>query len=182
MAYDFPALPRTAAVSPAVQQDPDLEGRGVLEGHWSASRQWSARGSTSEACAELPMSDKSYPASRLQTLPRTAMSSSCSQRWRRAPAGGGLMARDRASTRMPGSESRAMPTDPPVPPPTAKPPVASATALRPLVLVPHRLTAAERHRRICDLAYRRAELRRFAPGGEIDDWLEAEREVDAGRF
>jgi len=46
----------------------------------------------------------------------------------------------------------------------------------------HRLTAAERHRRICELAYRRAEQRGFAPGGEVDDWLEAEREVDAGRF
>lgn len=52
----------------------------------------------------------------------------------------------------------------------------------PLVIVPHRLTAAERHRRICDLAYRLAEQRGFAPGGEVDDWLEAEREVDAGRY
>ena len=54
--------------------------------------------------------------------------------------------------------------------------------MRPLVLVPHRLTSAERHRRICDLAYRRAEQRGFAPGGEVEDWLEAEREVDAGRY
>jgi len=53
---------------------------------------------------------------------------------------------------------------------------------RPLFLVPHRLTAAERHRRICELAYRRAEQRGFAPGGETEDWLEAEREVDAGRY
>lgn len=53
---------------------------------------------------------------------------------------------------------------------------------RPLFLVPHRLTPAERHRRISDLAYRRAEQRGFAPGGETEDWLEAEREVDAGRY
>lgn len=53
---------------------------------------------------------------------------------------------------------------------------------RPLFLVPHRLTAAERHRRICELAFRRAEQRGFAPGGEVDDWLEAEREVDADRY
>jgi hypothetical protein len=55
-------------------------------------------------------------------------------------------------------------------------------ALRPLALVPHRLTAAERHRRICELAFRRAEQRGFAPDGEVEDWLEAEREVDAGRY
>ena len=54
--------------------------------------------------------------------------------------------------------------------------------VRPLFLVPHRLTPAERHRRISDLAYRRAEQRGFAPGNEVDDWLEAEREVDAGRY
>jgi hypothetical protein len=54
--------------------------------------------------------------------------------------------------------------------------------LRPLTLVPHRLTAAERHRRITELAYRRAEQRGFAPGNELEDWLDAEREVDAGRY
>jgi hypothetical protein len=54
--------------------------------------------------------------------------------------------------------------------------------LRPLFLVPHRLTPAERHRRICELAYRRAEQRGFAAGNELEDWLEAEREVDAGRY
>jgi hypothetical protein len=61
-------------------------------------------------------------------------------------------------------------------------PIGRPMSLVPQRLVPHRLTAAERHRRICDLAYRRAEQRGFAPGGEVDDWLEAEREVDAGRY
>jgi hypothetical protein len=88
------------------------------------------------------------------------------------------MARDVASTRIPGNESRLPIPEPPVLKPAANPRV----TLRPLVLVPHRLTAAERHQRICDLAYRRAEQRGFAPGGETDDWLEAEREVDAGRY
>ena len=55
-------------------------------------------------------------------------------------------------------------------------------AVRPLFLVPHRLTPTERHRRISDLAYRRAAERGFAPGNEVEDWLEAEREVDAGRY
>jgi hypothetical protein len=49
-------------------------------------------------------------------------------------------------------------------------------------LVAHRLTPEERHRRISELAYKRAEQRGFAPGGEQDDWMEAEREVDAGRY
>jgi Protein of unknown function (DUF2934) len=61
-------------------------------------------------------------------------------------------------------------------------PVARGNFLRPMHLVPHRLTPAERHRRISDLAYKRAEQRGFAPGDETEDWLDAEREVDAGRY
>lgn len=38
--------------------------------------------------------------------------------------------------------------------------------------------AAARHARIALAAYLRAEARGFAPGGELDDWLQAEREVD----
>ena len=37
-----------------------------------------------------------------------------------------------------------------------------------------------REARIAERAYWRAEQRGFAPGGELDDWLEAEREVDRG--
>jgi hypothetical protein len=105
----------------------------------------------------------------------------------RGPVGEDNMARDVASTRIPGNESELPIPVPPVPrsaanPPAARPPVGKRSLIRPLSLVPHRLTAAERYQRICDLAYRRAEQRGFAPGGEIDDWLEAEREVDAGRY
>ncbi len=50
--------------------------------------------------------------------------------------------------------------------------------LRSLSLVPHRLTQAERRFRIAELAYRKAEQRGFAPGGELEDWLAAESEVD----
>lgn len=53
---------------------------------------------------------------------------------------------------------------------------------RPLFIVPHRLTPAERHHLVKEIAYRLAEQRGFAPGDEVDDWLEAEREVDAGRY
>ena len=37
----------------------------------------------------------------------------------------------------------------------------------------------ERHKRISGAAYRRAESRGFTPGGELEDWLLAEREVDS---
>lgn len=86
------------------------------------------------------------------------------------------MAREVAMTRIPGTDAEAGT------PVVKATPVVKGNFLRPLYLVPHRLTAAERHRRISDLAYRRAEMRGFAPGHEHEDWLEAEREVDAGRF
>ena len=43
-------------------------------------------------------------------------------------------------------------------------------------LVAGRGADAERRRRIAQRAYRRAELRDFAPGQELDDWLAAEAE------
>ncbi len=97
------------------------------------------------------------------------------------------MAREVASTRIPGTDSRPASESPAVDAPSGvKPvgtaPVAKRNFLRPLYLVPHRLTPAERHRRISELAYRRAEQRGFAPGNEAEDWLDAEREVDAGRY
>jgi hypothetical protein len=38
---------------------------------------------------------------------------------------------------------------------------------------------AQRHGQIAEAAYFLAEARGFAPGLELDDWLEAERAVDA---
>lgn len=38
---------------------------------------------------------------------------------------------------------------------------------------------AARDRLIAERAYLRAEQRGFAPGGEVEDWLAAEREIDA---
>jgi hypothetical protein len=32
---------------------------------------------------------------------------------------------------------------------------------------------------IAEAAYYRSERRSFAPGGEFDDWVEAEREIDS---
>ena len=39
------------------------------------------------------------------------------------------------------------------------------------------LSEAELHQLVAQAAYRRAERRAFAPGRELDDWLEAEAEV-----
>lgn len=47
------------------------------------------------------------------------------------------------------------------------------------VVKEHEPSAEERYKRIAEAAYRRAEARDFAPGREIEDWLAAEREVDA---
>ena len=35
-----------------------------------------------------------------------------------------------------------------------------------------------RHRKIAEAAYYKSEHRGFSPGREIEDWLEAEREID----
>ena len=40
------------------------------------------------------------------------------------------------------------------------------------------VTPEERHELIAVAAYRRAEHRGFAPGAELQDWLEAEAEID----
>jgi len=40
------------------------------------------------------------------------------------------------------------------------------------------VTHEARYRMICEAAFLRAERRGFMPGGEIEDWLAAEREVD----
>ena len=42
-------------------------------------------------------------------------------------------------------------------------------------------STAQLQTRIAEAAYYRAERRGFAPGGEIEDWLDAEREVAARR-
>lgn len=43
----------------------------------------------------------------------------------------------------------------------------------------HRFTAEERFSRISIAAYQKAAQRGFEPGSELDDWLAAEKEVDA---
>jgi len=49
----------------------------------------------------------------------------------------------------------------------------------PTGLIPLDEATAERLKRIAEAAYRRAQQRNFAPGHDLEDWLEAEKEVDA---
>jgi Protein of unknown function (DUF2934) len=41
------------------------------------------------------------------------------------------------------------------------------------------IAAQTRYRRICERAYQIAAKRGFGPGKEVDDWLQAEREIDS---
>ena len=47
------------------------------------------------------------------------------------------------------------------------------------VMKVRQITADDRQQLIAEAAYLRAERRGFAPGGEVEDWLAAEAEVDA---
>ena len=58
----------------------------------------------------------------------------------------------------------------PAPPDVPVPPAGDAGTVK--------TDAEERHRRISDAAYYRAQRRGFEPGHEREDWLEAERELD----
>jgi hypothetical protein len=49
----------------------------------------------------------------------------------------------------------------------------------PTGLIPFDDHSAERLKRIAEAAYKHAQQRNFAPGHDLDDWLEAEKEVDA---
>lgn len=62
---------------------------------------------------------------------------------------------------------------------TAAKPATAAAAKLAAKPVRTTLTPADRERWIAERAYLRAEQRGFAPGGEVDDWLAAERELDA---
>jgi len=89
------------------------------------------------------------------------------------PAQGGL---DREMVR----ESKVRQTEKAMDETTAQP--ASPTvrnAIEGNSLAPHEPDADARHRRISEAAYRLAEARGFASGSELDDWLAAERDVDA---
>lgn len=59
----------------------------------------------------------------------------------------------------------------------AKPPRAAPP--RPRAKKASAVSAEERSRLIAETAYFKAEQRGFAEGGELDDWIEAEAEVDA---
>jgi hypothetical protein len=55
---------------------------------------------------------------------------------------------------------------------------AQKKAVSPQPLTPSAAPAAETHERIAALAYLKAEARGFSSGHDLDDWLEAEREIN----
>lgn len=65
---------------------------------------------------------------------------------------------------------------------TGKAPVARRVAAKPNAArakPPGALAPEERQRFIAEAAYFKAERRGFAEGGELEDWVEAEAEIDA---
>lgn len=55
---------------------------------------------------------------------------------------------------------------------------ATGTQAGPVPAAGARITPEERKRMIAEAAYYRAERRGFATGGEMDDWVQAETEID----
>ncbi len=55
---------------------------------------------------------------------------------------------------------------------------AKAFQHEPAAALGHRVTPQEREQMIAEAAYFRAEQRGFTPGGELDDWIEAEVAID----
>ncbi len=49
----------------------------------------------------------------------------------------------------------------------------------PTGLIPLDDAAADRLKRIAEAAYKRAQQRNFAPGHDLEDWLAAEKDIDA---
>ena len=58
--------------------------------------------------------------------------------------------------------------------------IRAARSFNPLrFCAPSAISAADRHQLISQAAYLRAKQRGFAAGHEVEDWLAAEREIDA---
>jgi hypothetical protein len=71
------------------------------------------------------------------------------------------------------AESRQDDAIQPAPPDAPTPPAGEPNTAR--------SDAKQRHHRISEAAYYRAQKRDFQPGGEQHDWLEAENEIDRGK-
>ena len=56
--------------------------------------------------------------------------------------------------------------------------IETGTSERPENIISRGVTPEERHQLIAEAAYYRAERRGFAPGAELEDWLEAEAEIN----
>ena len=82
-----------------------------------------------------------------------------------------------APTRPPGSTPGATPRrngSRPQGTPIGTPPAVTNTVSH----LPSNGDREARRRRVAEAAYYRAERRGFAPGGDVSDWLEAEKEIE----
>jgi hypothetical protein len=87
----------------------------------------------------------------------------------------------------PATKAAAAPAAPPAtaakpaaaPAPAAKPAVAAKPATAPAPTAKSRVDATERQKLIAEAAYYRALKRGFSSGSDVQDWLAAEKEVDA---
>jgi hypothetical protein len=52
----------------------------------------------------------------------------------------------------------------------------------PTLISEHTFPSEPVDRAVATAAYYRAERRGFSPGRELDDWLEAEREISSGKY
>jgi hypothetical protein len=100
-----------------------------------------------------------------------------------------------ANRRIPDSQRSARPALPPAAPLDAKPAAPSLVAAKKSTKTPRpaarrkqavigataaaTVSADERRGMIAKAAYLRGERRGFAPGGEAEDWIAAEEEIDA---
>ena len=86
-----------------------------------------------------------------------------------------------ATRRTPGPTRTAEPPQPPAEKAPARRPAPAATPAPGTAGASTRITFSEEARRamIEQAAYLRCERRGLAPGGEVEDWLAAEAEVDA---
>ncbi len=77
----------------------------------------------------------------------------------------------------PGSDTNAR--GPAVAKRSARKAPARAPAKRPRTAAVQRISREERRAMVAEAAYLLAERRNFAPGGEADDWYQAEAAIDA---
>jgi len=92
--------------------------------------------------------------------------------------------RAKSSSRLPASAPAPVSTPPAIQTAAPTPPASGKRVMKPkappaTTSIRAQVTPDKRRAMIAEAAYLRAERRGFGPGGEAEDWVAAEREVDA---